>query len=142
MSTRHKLLEEIVENADAIRKRVFMRGGMPKSDLTPQQFLALRIIGHHAGCTVKDLAQKMQMTSSAATQLVDKLVENKYVTRTESAEDRRAVALAPSEKMKEKLKEFKAHAMKKMMILFEALTDEELTEYIALQRKIINRTNS
>ena len=78
----------------------------------------------------------MEMSSSAATQLVDVLVQAGLVIRQEDPKDRRLVQLELSPKGKKHIKATKEKRIAEMAGLFDALTDRELEEYVRLQKKI------
>lgn len=53
---------------------------------------------HHSGsCTVGELAEACGVSMSAASELVDRLVDDDMITRRVNPEDRRQVLLAPTE---------------------------------------------
>jgi DNA-binding MarR family transcriptional regulator len=58
--------------------------------LSMNAFIAIRIIGHWGGVTMRELAEHLDVTPGACTQLVDRLAESGLVARKAGA-DRRAV---------------------------------------------------
>lgn len=68
-----------------------------KSDITFHQYLTLENIRSCPNCSVNDLAKKMKIAQSTASQLVDRLVQAKLVTRVENPENRRAMLINLSE---------------------------------------------
>jgi DNA-binding MarR family transcriptional regulator len=71
----------------------FMRF-LKDQDLNAAQYGALMRLYHHGNCTVSDIGTQFGITAPAASQLVDKLVHEGLVERTESAQDRRVKHLA------------------------------------------------
>ena len=62
-----------------------------QSGLSPTQMRLLMWLHYHAeNCTVSDVADKLEITNPAASQLVQRLVESGLVERQEAAHDRRA----------------------------------------------------
>mgnify|MGYP005855999251 CR=1 FL=1 len=59
------------------------------SDITPALAQGLQFILRHGVCSVRDIAQGMSMTYSAASQLTDRLVKKGLATRSENERDRR-----------------------------------------------------
>jgi DNA-binding MarR family transcriptional regulator len=57
--------------------------------LTFHQYLALMIIRDLAKCSVNELANKMKIAQSTASQLIDRLVKSGFVHRETHLEDRR-----------------------------------------------------
>lgn len=104
--------------------------------ITPSQGFVLRFVANNESANTKAIAQALHITSSAATQLIDGLVDKEYLIRKESPEDRRVMSLSLSEKAKKLFKEFKEQGLEKMTELFSVLTDDELDQYAALNKKI------
>ena len=63
----------------------------------PQLFLLMRVYKHEH-CNISDLSDDLEITSSAVSQLVDKLVQTGMLTRKEDSNDRRVkkVELSPA----------------------------------------------
>jgi len=53
------------------------------------QIFALTVIHHRGTCGVSDIGEGMGVSNAAASQLLDKLVHQKMIERTEDPEDRR-----------------------------------------------------
>ncbi len=104
--------------------------------ITPSQGFALRYVAENKSANVKDIAKTLNITSSAATQLIDGLVDKGYLIRKSSLDDRRAIVLSVSLKAKKLFKECKEQGLQKMIKLFDVLTDNELAEYSKLNKKI------
>lgn len=58
-------------------------------DITPSLAQELQFVFQHGTCSVRDIAQGLTMTYSAASQLTDRLVKKELVTRSENKQDRR-----------------------------------------------------
>lgn len=144
MVNRKKVMEELLCNLHAMRHKL-MVGYTGKKDIsiTPSQGFVLRFIAEHGNTNVKAIAQSLHITSSAATQLVDGLADNGYLVRADNPSDRRVIALSLSVKAKKLFKEFEEQSQEKMKRLFSVLTDEELVQYAAINKKIAsNITNT
>jgi DNA-binding MarR family transcriptional regulator len=109
--------------------------------VTPSQGFVLHFVAEHEAANVKAIARALNISSSAATQLIAGLEEKGYVVRQTSPNDRRAISLSLSDKAKKLFKEFKEQRLKKMIEVFEALSDEELAQYSALNKKIAESIN-
>jgi len=59
------------------------------ADVTPSLAQGLQFIFQHGVCPVRDIAQGLSMTYSAASQLTDRLVNKELATRCENKRDRR-----------------------------------------------------
>ena len=64
--------------------------------LTQAQHTALRLLSGHASRRMSDIADYLDLTNSAATALIEKLVERGLVERHVDAQDKRAVLVALS----------------------------------------------
>jgi len=67
------------------------------SDLSMQQFRAMKTIEHHEGASLSLVSEHLGSTLSATSKLVEGLVERGYVRRKTSQDDRRRLILALSE---------------------------------------------
>jgi DNA-binding MarR family transcriptional regulator len=105
--------------------------------ITFSQWRVLEKIDRNGKATIKEIHTDLGITSSAASQLVNELVRKKYVTRKTDPNDHRVSEVTLTPRMKLFLKKLKAENLKRMIELFEALTDREFTHYIELHTKII-----
>ncbi|MGH7141020.1 MAG: MarR family transcriptional regulator [Minisyncoccia bacterium] len=104
--------------------------------ITASQWSALALLSHRERASVKDIALALRVSSSAATQLLDALVKEGYIKRQESRRDRRAVELRLSPRTVRHLSVIKKEMSVRLARLFSCLSDEELAEYVALNKKI------
>lgn len=64
------------------------------ADLSIQQFHAMKTIQHHEGASLSEVSEHLGSTLSAASKLIDGLVERGYVHRETCKHDRRRLLLA------------------------------------------------
>lgn len=64
-----------------------------KSGLSPAQMHAVEIIGHHERLRMKELAEKMGITTGTLTVMVDRLEKNGLVVRQPHPTDRRSYVI-------------------------------------------------
>lgn len=134
---RKQKIEELLESLRPIRRHMALSSvGRNAARVTPSQWGVLMLVGERGECTVKHVANGLHVSSSAATQLVTPLVKSGHLVRRELASDRRAVALSLSKRTKAKMNQMRNAALQKALSLFESLSDGELEQYIALNRKI------
>ncbi len=136
--SRERQVEELLEGMASL-KRVMarhMRQFSKEYSITPAQWHAMALICHHGVRSVKELAAELSISSSAATQLIDGLVERGYVERKQNVDDRRTVELTPSRESKEHCGRMKRVAVREMTRMFDALTDREFETYCSLARKM------
>jgi len=139
MTNRKKIFEDLLQNMHAMRHKL-MVGYTAKKEvvITPSQGFVLRFVAKNNSANIKAITQALNITSSAATQLVDGLVDKGYLVRKNNPDDRRVIILLLSLKAKKFFKECKEQGLQKMMEIFDILTDEELTQYAALNKKLVD----
>lgn len=105
--------------------------------ITPSQWSVLIFMEQRRELSLKEVAEALRITSSAATQLINRLVENNHVVRKEHAKDRRAVSLSLSRKARNAVEKMKRHAVLQFLAIFGTLTGAEFDRYCALTEKIV-----
>lgn len=105
--------------------------------LTEAQRQTLFVIAEADGMTVTDIAQRLQVTNGAVTQLVDGLVKQKAVERRQSQIDARKVHVTLTDYGKQKLNEMGKAYENKLGTIFKNVTDEQLETLLEIQREVI-----
>ena len=86
-----------------------LRGAVDETmDLTYNQYKALLSLSDMGPCTLNALSRELEVATSSASQMVDRLVAMGLVERTAADEDRRSIVLTSSaegERLLEKVKE-------------------------------------
>ena len=141
MTNRKQKIEELMENFQSPKRTMVFHAtpSMKIPRITPSQWGVLMFALQRGESTVKDVAKALGITSSAATQLIDGLVVNGYVTRGELTEDRRKVTLTLSNKTKKQVEKMKKQALQKFLKFFEVLNDKEFDQYILFNKKIVEK---
>ncbi len=103
---------------------------------TRAQLGILFVVAQGKALSIKELAEQLCMTSSAATQLVDSLVQLALISRTEDADDRRKIRLILTKKGEKLLKEAREQRLKALTQILSPLTDNELKQLAVLQQKL------
>ncbi|AKG54177.1 transcriptional regulator MarR family [Dehalogenimonas sp. WBC-2] len=106
--------------------------------LAHSQWLALRLVSKQEGIGIKELAAQLGITSSAATQLVDGLVNKGLLDRQPSAEDRRSLHLSLPAESRQQIEIVKEQRLNHLSSIFNALDDVEFQTLLNLFDKIIN----
>ena len=75
-----------------------LEGDLDKAGLTPPQFYVLATIGYAGGLPFGEIGQKMMVTVSNLTGIVDRLEEKKLVVRKRDDNDRRVVHVVLTDK--------------------------------------------
>ncbi len=134
MDTRKQATLAIMESMQVVRRRLMVRKTI--TDITFSQWAVLSAVMKMKRGGIKEIATELDITPSAATQLVDELVLKGYLLREGSDRDRRAIFIKLSPKQEKNLKDLKAKRLKKFNIMFRVLDDEELRTYAVLNKKI------
>lgn len=135
---RNQLIEQFLETL--VRFKRFLDQSVPVDDRvgTLLQFYAIRFLDRHSDSTVGDLAEGLQMSSSAVSQLTDRLVELGLIKRTHDQDDRRIVRLSNTIKGKAHLLLVSKRVNKKGKETFAKLSDEDLQEIIRIYNKFLS----
>ncbi len=103
------------------------------------QLGVLFVLAHHGAQSLKELADRFVMTSSAATQTIDELEAVGLVARQADTDDRRKVNVILTDEGKQQLSAAKLERVKQLKTLLEVLSDDELQQLHAIERKIVGR---
>ena len=140
MTDRQQLVTDIFNNMSAMRR--LMMSPLPTAKKKPTgpthaQMGVMFCLSHNNNIGVKDLAKCFDMTSSAATQLINGLVKRGWVTRKTTTADRRKHALHLSPTGQRILKNIIAQRSADLAKHLQVLSDKELTQLKNIQQKII-----
>lgn len=138
---RQQIIQKIFEGLGTMR-RIFV--GSSLENATPgcptrAQIGVLFIVQQYGPRSIKEIASQFGMTSSAATQLVNSLVKEGLLSRTESAGDRRKTCIALTPKGKKDMVLVKKNRYAALSNILEVLSTEELIQLQNIQEKIHNR---
>ena len=134
---RNALLEQLIGSMHALKHKVFA-GMQPPAGLTSTQVMAVGIVARQQGAGIKELASALDISSSAATQLVDALVDKGFLTRQVDLSDRRAINIQLSDTARHKMAEMTGFHRDRLAALFGVLSDVELAQYTAMTCKILS----
>jgi len=109
-----------------------------KAGLTFPQITILDFVKEKGECKMGDLADALNMTMSAVTGIVDKMIKLKLVKRERSQKDRRIVRVAFLKKGRDTVRLINKERREAINNLFSAFTDEEKMEYLRLVKKMYN----
>ena len=107
------------------------------TDMTLLQLQGCMVIAESNQIKMSDFAKALNLKTSGATQLIDKLVENKAVQRIQDKKDRRTVLITLSNKTKLKMIKIKKIQSSILANIFSPLTENELQILNTLFQKII-----
>ena len=138
---RKKLIEKILENINAIKREIAteMHIFFNEISITHSQWIVLYFVKKNRNINIKDLANLLDTTSSAATQIVDGLVNKGLLSRRRNPDDRRTLKIELSEKSKNQFNSIKNKSFKMLSSLFDVLDNDELSKYCELNNKIASK---
>jgi DNA-binding MarR family transcriptional regulator len=141
MDDRRKLIEKIIENIYAIKHKIAaeIHFLFAEIQITHSQWLVLKLVKKNKIIRIKDLANLLDITSSAATQIVDGLVDKGLLMRKRNPDDRRTLKIELSEKSKNQFDLIKNKSFKTLSSLFDVLDNDELLKYCELSDKIASK---
>jgi len=96
--------------------------------LSMPQFSILMQLHHKGACGMSEISERYEVTPAAASQLVDKLVQNGFIIREEDPNDRRAKLLNLTDKGRELIKQGIEERYRWVDQLSERLTAGERTQ--------------
>ncbi len=109
-----------------------------KTKFTPQQ---LEIMSLLAGGrrSVKEIANFFNISSSAATQMIESLVKSRSISRRLDRKDRRIVRLALTATGRKKLQQLQKSHLRHMQLALRELNDKEMEILAELPNKLIKQ---
>lgn len=140
MKTRDDLQKEFLEVAGLMYRCLLpsKSKAIRKIGLNRSQFQVLNFICHGNQPTIKEISDTFNITSSAATQLIEGLVQLKYVKRLVDASDRRLVKVISTKIGTQKIERFKQMVLEHLIPSLREVSDEELIAINRIARKIVD----
>jgi DNA-binding MarR family transcriptional regulator len=107
MQNNDPLVNTLKEAFDIFRHRLMGNLFIYTKDkgLTMAQFVAMIHIHHTGGCGVSDIGSDLGVTNSAASQMLERLVQLKLIIRSEDPSDRRVKQIVLTDKGRQILQE-------------------------------------
>ena len=113
------------------QENIMTRGSLAVSHILVLDFLARRV-----KCRMTELAGTLNLTMSAATAIVDKMVKARLVKRERAIDDRRVVEVRLLKRGIKTAENVNAARIVMIDELYTALTAKERREYLRLIRKV------
>ena len=129
----YQLINLPIESIRLISKPGSLRGTLA---IDLDEFLVLDYINEQITCNMKDLVLAFSIPPSTATGIVDRLVWMRYVDRSPSEEDRRAINLKITPEGQRALIEHRPTIIATMAAPLQNLATEELQTLVQLIQKI------
>lgn len=103
---------------------------------TTLQIQALSLIRLNPRSSAKEIGDSLYLSSSATTQLIQRLVDASMIQRENDPADRRSVNLSLTKKGEAVLRDFGTKHAEKYYRIFEVLTDDELKAFTSALTKL------
>jgi DNA-binding MarR family transcriptional regulator len=105
--------------------------------VTLYQVGALRHLVKYGPLTMNELAARMEISASSATQLVDRLVHHGLAAREPDPDDRRVLRVAVSGPASDAVHELEKETRQRFATLLAPLSDDELEVLASLAQRIV-----
>ena len=113
-------------------------------ELTAPQGMLMLMVSHHNSLKISEISEKMGLSNSTVSGIIDRLESQGYVQRVRSKADRRIVNVTITEKMKTKVDQHENILDTVMTEALMTISDKELhqvSEGMKLLSEILLRTN-
>lgn len=137
---KQEAIQGFLKNLDLIGKAALGRTRTIKKGIpTQSQLGVLFAIANNGPQSVKQIAQCFGISSSAATQIVNGLVKDKMLKRTEGQTDRRVTSIALTNKGLKSIELAKQSRYELLKQILEPLSEIELNQLLSIQAKVVNQ---
>ena len=136
---RQELIHVLIEHIHRVIRGMAAGGGFPFGNVElsrPHVGILFCVARNKDGCSVKDLAAALNVTSGAISQFVDGLIEKGLVLREEDSSDRRSFRIKLTRSARNRFEAFKKTYFQSITPMFDELADKDLTQFIELLKKI------
>lgn len=139
--TRDQLNQQLLESMTRVLKGIAPTMQPPKEvgNLTRPQMRVLFALYQNReklDLKIKDIAERLGVSSAAVTQFTDNLVKKGLLKRNISSDDRRKVYLSLTDKANETFKSLKKYHFDRLRPFFDDFTNDELEQFTYLLGKI------
>jgi len=144
MVKREELITEYMQVMAMVQRQVMPIKARSASaqGLSRPQAEALHLLSCRESATIKLMAELLGISSSAATQLTEGLVQRELVSRTEAAHDRRVVEVRLTKAGKAKVTALREASKGYITDLLADLSDKEVVDLLALLRKLAHSSGA
>jgi len=126
-----RLLPLMLREVTRRQERIFLENNFVVSHVVVLDFLRER-----GSAPMGEISKVLGLTMSAATGIVDKMVEQGYVKRERSADDRRVVMVSLLRKGKDLIEKVVKARENLTNDMYSVLTEKEKDEYLRMLRKV------
>lgn len=109
-------------------------------NITVQQMFILNILKHESPMMMSRLARNMNLTTSAVTGLVTRMVRSGYLKRITDEKDRRIIYIEMTKKAGNIIDKIEQARYQMIMDMFKHVTELERKRYLETLKKIVRTT--
>jgi DNA-binding MarR family transcriptional regulator len=124
-------IRQVIRAIDLYSKKLNKETG-----LTSSQLLVLQDIGQHEGTMVKDIANRITLSSATVTSILDRLEARGLLVRQRSENDRRRVGLFLTETGSAAIKDSPTLLQEHFINRFESMEQWEQSQMVATMQRI------
>lgn len=138
-AARNEILREVFGTMSLMKRMMHSHfsHAFEHSRISPSEVQLLTIIKARQPITPTALAEKMQLTPGAISQLLDGLYSSRCISRARSEADRRVNYLSITKTGQHKLAQVDKIREQMLTEAFSTLSDDELRNYLLVQQKIV-----
>jgi DNA-binding MarR family transcriptional regulator len=144
MNKRDVLVDEYMQVMAMVQRQVMpiKARSAAEQGLSRPQAEALHLLSCRDWATIKLMAELLGISSSAATQLTEGLVQMDLVTRKSSAEDRRVVEVRLTKQGSAKVADLRKASKDDVAQLLTGMTDQEILDLVLLLKKLAHSSGA
>ncbi|MDP1833500.1 MAG: MarR family winged helix-turn-helix transcriptional regulator [Candidatus Moranbacteria bacterium] len=113
--------------------------GLEAPGITPLQVQALDYIKGNPGTPVRGLSENLFISSSAISQLTDRLFALKLICRKSDSSDRRSVLVSLTKKGEKDLKKFKKKQIKDINFVTKYMSADDIEQMIKIHKNVLKK---
>ena len=112
-----------------------------ENGLSISQIMALGIVARRGPRTISEMAEKLGVSNAAASQLLEKLVQQGFISRSEDPNDRRSKIVTSTEKGRKMLETIHTNHSEWLVELENNLTETERQNTLNVLETLIQKAN-
>ncbi len=109
-----------------------------ESGLTPAQMHAIEILGHQESLRMKELAQKLGVTTGTLTVMTDRLEQSKLIERMPNKKDRRSIVVVLTKKGQRYFEEHHKLHLELTREITSSLSEDEAKRLYTFMEKLVS----
>ena len=109
-----------------------------ESGLTPAQMHTIEILGHQESLRMKELAQKLGVTTGTLTVMIDRLEQNGLILRKPNEDDRRSIVVVLTKKGQKYFEEHHKLHLELTQEITSSLTKDEAKQLYTFMEKLVS----